>query len=105
MYPSALHKNPTQTVVSSQVFEKRIVQNQPKITSKIAESWDKNTINDLEQVCLKQAHNLLSWLLSSKTTFLVLILFFPISHLPCTLNISMMNLEEKDWIFSRDFFS
>ena len=29
MYPAALHKNPTQTVDSSQIFEKWILQNQP----------------------------------------------------------------------------
>ena len=34
MHPAALHKLPTQTVDSSQVFERRIVQKQPKIIKK-----------------------------------------------------------------------
>ena len=41
--------------------------NQPKIIKKNTESWDKNTIKYLEQVYPKQAHDFLSWLLSSET--------------------------------------
>ena len=36
--------------------------------------WDKNTIKDLEQVFLKPAYDLPSWLLSSKTSLLRIIL-------------------------------
>ena len=68
MYPAAaLLKTPTQTVNSSHVFERWILQKQPKIFNKITESWDKNTIKDLEQVCPKQDHDFLSWWLSSET--------------------------------------
>ena len=44
MYPAALHRNPTQTVDASQVFERSIIRNQPNIFQKITESWDKNII-------------------------------------------------------------
>ena len=67
MYPAALHKIPIQTVDSSQVFERLILQKQPKMFNKMTKSWDKNTISDLEQVCPKQDHHFLSWLLSSTT--------------------------------------
>ena len=67
MYPAALHKIPTQTVDSSQVFEKWILQKQPKMINELTKSWDKNTISDLEQVCPKQDQDFLSWLLLSKT--------------------------------------
>ena len=66
MYPAALHKYPTQTVDSSQVFERWILQKQPKMINKMTKSWDKNTISDLEQFCPKQAKDFLSWLLSSE---------------------------------------
>ena len=56
MYPAALNKIPTQTVDSSQVFERLILQKQPKIFNKITKSWNKNTIEELEQVCPKHAH-------------------------------------------------
>ena len=55
MYPSALHKFPNQTVDPSQVFEKSILQKQPKMIYKMTKSWDRNTKRDLEQVCPKQA--------------------------------------------------
>ena len=67
MYPAALRIIPTQTVYSSQVFEKRIHQKQPKMINKTTKSWDRNTISDLEQVCPKQVQDFLSLLLSSKT--------------------------------------
>ena len=57
MYPAALHGVPTQLVDSSQVFERRILQKQKKIMYKITKSWDKNTVEDLEQVCPKQDHD------------------------------------------------
>ena len=60
MYPAALHKIPTQTVDSSQVLVKCIRQKQPQIIKSITKNWDKNTIKDLEQVCPKQDHDLLS---------------------------------------------
>ena len=67
MYPAALNRIPTQTVDSSQVFESWILQKQPKIFNKSTKNWDKNTIEDLEQVCPKQFHDFLCWLLSSRT--------------------------------------
>ena len=76
MYPAALHKIPTQTVDSSQIFERWILQKQPKMINKMTKSWDKNTISDLEQVCPKQAQVFLSWLLSSKTILPRLTLYF-----------------------------
>ena len=66
MYPAALHKIPPQTIDSSQVFERWILQKQPKMINKMTKSWDRNTISDLEQVCPKQAQDFPSWLLSSK---------------------------------------
>ena len=57
MYPAALHKFPTQTVDSSQVFERWILQKQPKMINKMTKSWDRNTISDLEQVCREQAQD------------------------------------------------
>ena len=74
MYPAALHKIPTETVDSSQVFEKRLLQKQQKMINKVTKSWDRNTISDLEQVCPKEDQDLLSWLLSSKTILLRIIL-------------------------------
>ena len=61
MYTAALRKNPTETVDSSQVFEKWIHQKQPKMINKMRKSWDRNTNSDLEQVCPKQAQEFLSW--------------------------------------------
>ena len=49
-------------------------QMQPKIIIKIIKSLDKITIKYLEQVCPKQAHELLSWLLSWNTILPRLIL-------------------------------
>ena len=60
MYPAAMHKNPTQTVDSSQIFERLILQKHSKMIKKITESWDSNTISDLEQVCPKQDQDFLS---------------------------------------------
>ena len=57
MYPVALHKTPTQTVDSSQVFGKCIRQKQPQIIKSIAKNWDENKIKDPEKVCPKQHHN------------------------------------------------
>ena len=54
MSPAALHKIPTQTVDSSQVFERRFVQKQPKTINKMTKSWDRNTFSNLEHVCPKQ---------------------------------------------------
>ena len=62
MYPAALHKIPTRTVDSSQVLAKCIRQKQPQTIKSITKNWDKNTIKDLEQVCPKQDHDLLSTL-------------------------------------------
>ena len=42
MYPAALHKIPTQTVGSSQVFDRWILQKQPKMINKMTKSWDKH---------------------------------------------------------------
>ena len=60
MYPAALHKIPIRTVDSSQVFERYILQKQPKMISKMTKSWDRNTISDLEQVCPKQDQDFFS---------------------------------------------
>ena len=60
MYPAALRKIPIQTVDSSQVLAKWIRQEQPQIIKSITKNWDRNTIEDLEQVCPKQDHVLLS---------------------------------------------
>ena len=74
MYPAALQIIPTQTIDSSQVFERWILQKQPKMINKMTKSWDRNTISDLEQICPKQARDFLSRLLSSKTILPKLIL-------------------------------
>ena len=60
MYPAALHNIPTQTAYSSQVLAKCIRQKQPQTIKSFTKNWDKNTINDLEQVCPKPDHDLLS---------------------------------------------
>ena len=44
MYPASLHRNSTQTVDSSQVFERRILQKKPKIINKIRKTWDKTQL-------------------------------------------------------------
>ena len=62
MYPAPLHKIHNQTVDSSQVLAKCVRQKQPQIIKSITKNWDKNTIKDLEQVCPKQDHALLSTL-------------------------------------------
>ena len=67
MYPAALRKIPIQTVDSSQVLAKWIRQEQPQLIKSITKNWDRNTIEDLEQVCPKQDHVLLSTFWSSKT--------------------------------------
>ena len=69
MYPAALHKNPKQTVDSSQVFERWILQKQPEVMNKMIDTWHRNTISNVEQVCPKQDQDFLSWLLSPKTIF------------------------------------
>ena len=74
MYPAKLQLIPAQEVDSSQVFERWILQKQPKMIKKMTKSWDKNTISDPEQLCPKQDQDFLSWLLSSKTTLPTLIL-------------------------------
>ena len=60
MYPAALHRVFTQTVDLSQVFERLILQKQPKMINKKTKSRDRNTISDLEQVCPKQAQDFFS---------------------------------------------
>ena len=67
MTPKALHKIPTQTVLSSQDFDKCILQKLPRITNKMTKNWDKKTISDLEQECPIQLQDFLSELFSSKT--------------------------------------
>ena len=74
MYPVALYKIPTQTVGSSQIFERWILQKQPKVINKMTESWDKNTVSYLEQVCPKRDQIFVSWLWSSKPFLHILIL-------------------------------
>ena len=67
MYPAVLHKIPTQTVDSPQVLAKCIRQKEPQIIKSNTKMWDQKTIKNLEQVCPKQDHNLLSTIWSSKT--------------------------------------
>ena len=67
MTPAALHKIPTQTVLSSQDFDKCILQKLPRITNKMTKNWDKKTISDLEQECPIQLQDFLSELFSSNT--------------------------------------
>ena len=67
MTPAALHKIPTQTVLSSQDFDKCILQKLPRITNKMTKNWDKKAISDLEQECPIQLQDFLSELFSSIT--------------------------------------
>ena len=69
MIPAALHKIPTQTVLSSQDFYKCIFQKLPRINNKMTKNWDKKTISDLEQECPMHLHDFFSEFVSS-TTFL-----------------------------------
>ena len=56
MYPAALHTISTQSVDSSQVLERRILQRQTNIFNKLTKTWDKKTMGNLEQDCPKQVH-------------------------------------------------
>ena len=67
MIPAALHKIPTQTVLSSQDFDKCILQKLPRITNKMTKNWDKNTISDIEQECPIQLKDFLFQFFSSNT--------------------------------------
>ena len=67
MIPAALQKIPTQTVFSSQVFDKSILQKLPRITNKMKKKWDRKTISDLEQECPIQLQDFLFDLFSSVT--------------------------------------
>ena len=67
MIPVALHKIPTQTVLSSQDFDKCILQKLPRITNKMTKNWDKNTISDLDQECPIQLQDFFSELFRSNT--------------------------------------
>ena len=60
MYPAVLKKKLAQTVESSEVFERRILQKQPKLINKIKKTCDEITTKYLKQVCPKKAHNFLS---------------------------------------------
>ena len=60
MYPVALIRILIQTIDSSQVFERRKLQKQPKIVKPTTKNWDNNTIKDLKRVGRKQAHDFLS---------------------------------------------
>ena len=60
MYPAALHKIPSQTLDSSEVWAKCIRQKQPQKIKRITKNWDKNIITDLERFCPKQDHDLFS---------------------------------------------
>ena len=66
MYPAALHKIPTQTVDSPQVLATVYAKSNRK-QSRVLQKIGTKTIKDLEQVCPKQDHNLLSTFWSSKT--------------------------------------
>ena len=74
MYPAAPHKILTHFFDSSQVLSKCIRQKQPQIIKSISKNWDKNTTTDLEQVCPKQVHDLLSTFWSSQTNLYKLML-------------------------------
>ena len=65
MIPAALHKIPTQTVLSSQDVDKCILQKLLRITNEKTKNWDKKTISDHEPECPIQLQDLLSELSSS----------------------------------------
>ena len=94
MYPGALLRTPIQTVDSSQVFESWILQNQPNLVNEMTKSWDKNTTKDLEQVCLKQAHNF-SFDYCRQKKFFENEVICLIIHLSCRLNFSIKNFEKR----------
>ena len=87
MYPAALHKIPTQTVASSQVFEKWILQKQPKMINKLTKSWDRNTNSDLEQVS-QTGPRFSLFIVLVKINFTQIYIIFLISHLFRKLNFS-----------------
>ena len=60
LYSTAPHRSSTQTLDSSQAFERRILQKQPKIINEIIKSCDKNAIKYPERVSPKQAHDSIS---------------------------------------------
>ena len=59
MYPAALPNTLTQTVDSSQVFERTFSQRQPKIHNKNDKNLGQKTIKDLQQECPTQNHGFL----------------------------------------------
>ena len=95
MYPAALHKIPTQTVDSSQILAKCTRQKQPQTIKSVTKIWDKNTIKDLELVCPKHDHDLLSTFWSSKLILSKLILSMWSDIYFWTLKILKMNAIEQ----------
>ena len=63
-------KNLTQTIDSSEVFERWKLQKQPKRINKTTNGWEETTITYLQQDCPEQVHDFISWLLSSETIIL-----------------------------------
>ena len=64
MIPAALHKIPTQILLSSQDFDKCLLQKLPRKTNKMTNDWDKKAIRDMEQECPIQLQDFLSELFS-----------------------------------------
>ena len=60
MYPVALHKSPNQTSLMKSLAQMYTSKATAKNQESYEKNWDRNTIEDLEQVCPKQDYNLLS---------------------------------------------
>ena len=69
MYPTDLHKIPNETICLSRVLDIWILRKQPKANNKLTKTVNEKTIGGLQQCCLKQDKDFLSWLLSSETIF------------------------------------
>ena len=95
MYPAALHKIPTQTADSSQVFERWLLQKQPKMINKMTKSWDRNTISDLETSLSQTGPRFLLLIVVVKDNFSQINIIFLISHLFRKLNFSKWMLLKK----------
>ena len=75
MNRAALHRFPSQTVDSLQIFERWLLQNQPIIIAWMTKSWDKKTVRFLEEDWPNQDHDFLSWLSSSNIDLAIWMLF------------------------------
>ena len=69
MIPTELHKTPAETVISSQKFDKCILQKLPRKTKKMTKMREK-TFSDLEQECPTQLQDFFFWIVFVENNFI-----------------------------------